>query len=127
MIISDSHGGSFASDIILGFAKGYIDSNLFEKYIDTNQSKFEYLIADAKSDIQIYLDNPNTMPSYMTQSQLEMIMKELENMAYYKGEGSFNPYYPRGISDSWDFNDALAKKLMSIADIYVKLKTKVRQ
>ena len=127
MIISDSHGGSFASDIILGFAKGYIDSNLYEKYIDTNQSKFEDLIADAKSDIQIYLDNPNTMPSYMTQSQLEMIMKELENMAYYKGEGSFNPYYPRGISDSWDYNDALAKKLMSIAAIYVKLKTKVRQ
>ncbi len=67
------------------------------------------------------------MPSYMTQSQLEMILKELENMAYYKGEGSFNPYYPRGISDSWDYNDALAKKLMSIADIYVKLKTNVRQ
>ncbi len=39
MIISVSHGGSFASDIILGFAKGYIDSNLYEKYIDTNLSK----------------------------------------------------------------------------------------
>ena len=39
MIISDSHGGSFSNDIILGFAKGYIDSNLYSKYIDTNQSK----------------------------------------------------------------------------------------
>lgn len=127
MQISDSHGGDFSNDIILDFAKGYIDSQLYLKYIDSNEDGLEVLINNAKSDIENILNYPETMPAYMSKSQLEMIVKELDSMAYNKGQGSFYPYYPRGIADCWDYNDNLAKKLMYIAEIYQKLKYEVRK
>ena len=38
-----------------------------------------------------------------------------------KDEKVFYPYYPKGIADSWDYKDPLAKKLLDILDIYVRL------
>ena len=118
--ISDSHGGDFSNDIILGFAKGYIDSQLYLKYLDRVEDDLEVLINDAKSDIEKIRNHPETMPAYMSKSQLEMIVNELDSIACNKGQGSFYPYYPKGIADCWDYNDNLAKKLMYIAEIYQK-------
>ena len=68
MQISDSHGGGFSTDIVLGFAKGYLDSQLYLKYIDKEQSRFVSLINDAKHDIKKYLEHSETMPRYMLES-----------------------------------------------------------
>ena len=103
------------------------DSQLFLKHIDKEQSRFVLLINDAKNDIHNYLDYPETMPSYMHEKQLEMIIGELDNMVEDKGQGTFYPYYPKGIVDCWEFDDTLGKKLMQIADIYSKLRIKARQ
>ena len=120
MRISYSHGGDFSNDIILCFAKGYIDSQLYLKYFDSDEDDLEVLINDAKSDIENIRNHPETMPYYMSESQLEMIVNELDSMVCNKGQGSFFPYFPKGIADCWDYNDNLAKKLMFIAEIYQK-------
>ncbi len=125
--ISESHGGGLSTDIIIGFAKGYIDSQLYLKYIDKEQFRFVLLIDDAKHDIKNYLEHPEMMPGYMLKKQLEMIIRELNIMVEDKGRGTFYPYYPKGITDSWDYNDTLGKKLMQIVNIYLKLRIKARQ
>ena len=123
MRISDSHGGGHVSDTIRGFTKGYIDSGLYFKYLNDNlgSSRFEDLVAEVKSDIQELLDYPEVMPSYMKESQLRMTLEELDKMARIKNINEFLPYYPRGISDSWDFNDKLGQKLMRLLDVYRRL------
>ena len=95
--------------------------------LNDEQFRFVSLIDDAKHDIENYLKHPEMMPGYMLKKQLEMIIRELDSMAEDKGQGSFHPYYPRGITDSWDYNDNLGKKLMQISDLYWKLRIKARQ
>ena len=84
-------------------------------------SRFEDLVAEAKADIQDLINNPEKMPPYMMESQLRMTQDELDKMARIKNIDEFLPYYPKGISDSWDFNDKLGKKLMNILDVYRRM------
>lgn len=51
--------------------------------------------------------------------QLEFILKELKIM---KNRQDYHPYYPRGISDDWEFDDELGNILMELAREYYHLK-----
>lgn len=84
-------------------------------------SSFSRMIEDAKKDIIILMDNSKNLPWYMSISQLEMIIKELEKMNEVRDKNIFFPYYPKGIADCWDSNDELGNKLLEILDIYKKL------
>ena len=119
MGISFSHGGGYSSDIILGFTKGYIDHGLYARYVQVDDaSRFAFLVNEVKSDIVFLLNHPVEMPSYMMESQLRMTLEELDQMVSVKNKDDFFPYYPKGITDSWDYNDKLGKKLMDVLAVY---------
>lgn len=61
------------------------------------------------------MDNPKNIPWYMSSSQLEMTIKELEKMNEVRDKNMFFPYYPKGIADCWDSSDELGKKLLEIS------------
>lgn len=84
-------------------------------------SDFSRMIEEAKRDIVILMDNPKNIPWYMSSSQLEMTIKELEKMNEVRDKNMFFPYYPKGIADCWDSSDELGKKLLEILDAYKKL------
>ncbi|MGN0341682.1 MAG: hypothetical protein ACI4DO_02720 [Roseburia sp.] len=84
-------------------------------------SSFSRMIEDAKKDIIILMDNSKNLPWYMSISQLEMIIKELEKMNEVRDKDIFFPYYPKGIADCWELSDELGNKLLEILDIYKKL------
>ena len=53
---------------------------------------------------------------------LEFILKELKIMRSKCGSHEFHPYYPKGISDSWDYDDRLGNELMELAGEYQRLR-----
>ncbi len=55
------------------------------------------------------------------EKHLEFILKELKIMRLKCGSRGFYPYYPRGISDSWDYDDPLGNELMELAGEYQHL------
>ena len=119
MGISFSHGGDYSYDIILGFTKGYIDHGLYSKYVPVdNASRFLFLVNEVKSDILFLLNHPEEMPFYMFVSQLRMPLEELDKLVDVKSADEFMPYYSKGITDGWDFNDELGKKLMDVLAVY---------
>ncbi len=52
------------------------------------------------------------------ESQLRMTLEELDKMVSVKNKDVFFPYYPKGITDSWDYNDKPGKKLMDVLAVY---------
>lgn len=49
-----------------------------------------------------------------------MTLKELDNMNQIRDMRQFMPYYPRGIADSWEFDDKLGNELLEVLDYYMK-------
>jgi len=88
---------------------------------------FNRLVDETKNEILALLKNPESMPKYMIDRQLHSILEELNKMRTAIGQFDFYPYYPKGITYCWDYNDNLAKKLMHIAEIYQKLNIKLRR
>ena len=84
-------------------------------------SRFENMIEEVKKDIEVLIKEPSLIPSYMKVSQLEMIVEELNKMKLYKNSKLFFPYYPKGIADSWNYNDELGEKLWEVLDEYEKI------
>ena len=72
-------------------------------------------------EIKTLIKDKDSRPRYMTESQLESIVDELCKMDYARNHEKFYPYYPRGIVDSWDYNDELGRKLLEHLDIYCSL------
>lgn len=52
---------------------------------------------------------------------VELTVEELDKMDRIRDEKVFYPYYPKCIVDGWDYKAPLAKKLLDILDIYVRL------
>ncbi|MCR5129524.1 MAG: hypothetical protein K6B69_15655 [Lachnospiraceae bacterium] len=84
-------------------------------------SDFHTLVKETKSRIWIFMEDKEGRPSYMSDQQLEAIVEELDKMDRIRDEKVFYPYYPKCIIDGWDYKDPLAKKLLDILDIYVRL------
>ena len=72
-------------------------------------------------EIKALIKDKDSRPRYMSDSQLESIVDELCKMDYARNSEKFYPYYPRGIADSWDYNDELGSKLMEHLEIYCSL------
>ncbi len=85
-------------------------------------TRFEELVAGSQSKILELLKNKESLPDYMLEGQLNLILKELDQMALVKDASVFYPYYPKGIADSWDFNDKLAAELLEVLDVYRRLR-----
>ena len=89
--------------------------------VETQMSDFHTLVKETKSRIRIFMEDKEGRPSYMSDQQLEAIVEELDKMDRIRDEKVFYPYYPKAIVDGWDYKDPLAKKLLDILDIYVRL------
>lgn len=83
--------------------------------------RFSKMIEDIKNIIEIMISTPSALPCYMTVEQLKMTIDELDKMNEIRDMKLFMPYYPKGIADSWDFNDNLGKALLDVLDIYMEL------
>lgn len=83
--------------------------------------RFHIMIKDTQNDMKELIKNPDKLPWYMSISQLEMTIDELDKMDQIRDSKSFYPFYPRGITDCWDMDDKLGKKLFDILEAYKKL------
>ncbi|MEE1255314.1 MAG: hypothetical protein UHN47_02190 [Lachnospiraceae bacterium] len=88
---------------------------------EAKMDSFSKMIEDVKAIIEEFVNTPEELPWYMSVEQLEMTIIELNKMNQVRDMREFMPYYPRGISDSWDFNDKLGKELLKVLDSYIKL------
>ena len=82
---------------------------------------FSKMIGDVEAIIEEIINTPEALPWYMSVEQLEMTLNELGKMNQIRNMRQFMPYYPRGIADSWDFNDKLGNELLKVLDFYMKL------
>ena len=64
---------------------------------DTAMSDFSMMIEEAKKEIMILLDNSDRLPWYMSMSQFQMTIRELEKMNEVRDKNMFFPYYPKGM------------------------------
>ena len=64
---------------------------------------FSKMVEGVKITIEKMKKTPAELPWYMSVEQLEMTLKELDNMNRIRDMRQFMPYYPRGIADSWEF------------------------
>lgn len=83
--------------------------------------RFHIMIAEARALIKSQMVNKNNRPDYMSDKQLYAILDELEKMDRIRNHNLFFPYYPKGIADSWEYTDPLAKQLLELSEIYRKL------
>lgn len=60
-------------------------------------------------------------PQYMLERQLHAILDEIDKMDRIRDAGQFFPYYPKGISESWNCLDPLGLKLSELLDAYRRL------
>ena len=82
---------------------------------------FQVVIDETKALVQEYLTNKDKRPSYMLEKQLVFILIELDKMEQTRNCHMFYPYYPKGISDSWDYSNPLGAKLLELLALYCKL------
>ena len=68
---------------------------------------FSKMVEGVKITIEKMKKTPAELPWYMSVEQLEMTLKELDNMNQIRDMRQFMPYYPRGIADSWEFDDKM--------------------
>ncbi len=83
--------------------------------------RFSKMVEDVGAIIEKMINTPEELPWYMSVEQLEMTLKELDKMNRIRDMRHFMPYYPRGIADSWEFNDELGNELLEVLDYYMKL------
>lgn len=81
---------------------------------------FSKIVEGVKITIEKMKKTPAELPWYMSVEQLEMTLKELDNMNQIRDMRQFMPYYPRGIADSWEFDDKLGNELLEVLDYYMK-------
>jgi hypothetical protein len=84
-------------------------------------SDFHAMTENLINEIKNLMDNRDSCPGYMTETQLESIKQELYEMDKIRDKNVFYPYYPKGIADCWDFKDNLAIQLMKHLEIYCSL------
>ena len=77
-----------------------------------------------KKEINEMLHSPRKIPDYMTVSQLESTLKELDKMKASRNSEVFFPYYPKGIGDCWLPGDPLGAELMELLDIYINIENR---
>lgn len=82
---------------------------------------FSKKIENVKNIITQMIENSEKLPRYMSVEQLNMTVNELDKMNQIRNKNEYMPYYPRGIADSWDYNDNLGNELLRILDVYVDL------
>ena len=82
---------------------------------------FSKKIENVKNIIAKMIENSEDLPRYMSVEQLNMTVNELDKMNQIRNKDEYMPYYPRGITDSWDFNDNLGNELLKVLDVYMKL------
>lgn len=83
---------------------------------------FSKMVEGVKITIEKMKKTPAELPWYMSVEQLEMTLKELDNMNQIRDMRQFMPYYPRGIADSWEFDDKLGNELLEVLDYYMKFR-----
>ena len=81
---------------------------------------FSKMVEGVKITIEKMKKTPAELPWYMSVEQLEMTLKELDNMHQIRDMRQFMPYYPWGIADSWEFDDKLGNELLEVLDYYMK-------
>lgn len=59
---------------------------------------FSKMVEGVKITIEKMKKTPAELPWYMSVEQLEMTLKELDNMNQIRDMRQFMPYYPRGIA-----------------------------
>lgn len=84
-------------------------------------ANFQVMMDETKALVKKYLTNKSTLPSYMLENQLELILVELNKMDQIRNCHVFYPYYPKVINDSWDYLDLLGTKLLELLELYCKL------
>lgn len=86
-----------------------------------NIINFQTMMEETRALVKENLTNKDKCPGYMTEKQLKLILAELDKMEMAKNSHLFYPYYPKGISDSWDYSDPLGIKLLELLELYCKL------
>lgn len=81
---------------------------------------FDELVNEAREMINEMIKHPETRPAYIPDSP-DWILKQLDEMLKYRDINAYRPSFPRIITDSWDYSDPLANKLMDVAALYEKL------
>ena len=84
-------------------------------------ANFQVMMDETKALVKKYLTNKSTLPNYMLENQLELILVELNKMDQIRNCHVFYPYYPIVINDSWDYSDLLGTKLLELLELYCKL------
>ena len=81
---------------------------------------FDELIEETKSEIRVFLRNPDVRPAYMTYDQLRDVQSEICRMARIRDPEKFFPYYQKGMADAcWLTDHPLVIKLNKILDLYI--------
>ena len=81
---------------------------------------FDELVSEAKEMINELIKHPEKRPPYIPDSPA-WILKQLDEMLKYRDYNAYRPSFPRIITDSWDYSDELAHKLMDVSALYEKL------
>jgi len=82
---------------------------------------FQTALEETRTLVKENLTNRAGLPSYMSEKQLTFILDELSKMERIRDIHFFYPFYPKGISDSWDRSDPLSIKLLELLELYRKL------
>ncbi len=82
---------------------------------------FQSMIEEVRIHVQEEINNKDTRPGYMSEKQLCFILDELDKMERIRNINLFYPYYPKGISDGWDYSNPLTVKLLDLLELYRKL------
>ncbi len=81
---------------------------------------FDELIEETKSEIRVFLRNPDVRPDYMKYDQLRDVQSEICRMARIRDPEKFFPYFPKGMADAcWLTDHPLVIKLNKILDLYI--------
>ena len=83
-------------------------------------AEFDELINETKSEIRVFLRNPDVRPAYMTYDQLRDVQSEICRMARIRDPDKIFPYFPKGMADAcWLPDHPLVIKLNTILDFYI--------
>lgn len=84
-------------------------------------ANFHSMVEEVKALVENQIKNKENRPVYILDKQLYSILNELDKMDKIRNSDLFYPYYPKGITDSWDYSNPLAIKLMDLLEIYTKI------
>ncbi len=88
---------------------------------DTDMKNFQMVLEETRTLVKESLTNRDRRPSYMSEKQLIFILNELNKMERIRNIHFFCPFYPKGISDSWDYSNPLSIKLLELLELYREL------